>query len=84
MKRRDSISQKQIAGDLGVSQALVSMVLNGKRDNIGEDTYQRIWDHALKIGYRPKGMQLNGNRALTTNVGFVLRAGVRLHTQTQF
>ena len=60
------------------------MVLNGKRENISEDSYQRIWDHALKIGYRPKGMQLDGNRALATNVGFILRAGLRLHTQSNF
>ena len=43
---------QRIARDLDVSQALVSMVLNGKRQNINPDSYQRIWDHALKIGYR--------------------------------
>jgi len=58
------------------------MVLNGKRENISEDSYRRIWDHALKIGYRPKGMQLNGHT--TTNVGFILRSGLRLHTQSNF
>jgi LacI family transcriptional regulator len=84
VKRKESVSQLQIARDLGVSQALVSMVLNGKRENINEDTYRRIWDHALKIGYRPKGMQLSGNRALATNVGFILRSGLRLHTQSNF
>jgi len=62
----------------------VSMVLNGKRQNISADSYQRIWDHALKIGYRPKGMQLNGNGTLITNVGFILRSGLRLHTQSNF
>jgi len=60
------------------------MVLNGKRENISETSYQRIWDYALKIGYRPKGMQLNGHGSLTTNVGFILRAGLRLHTQSNF
>ena len=84
MKKKASVSQQRIAQDLGVSQALVSMVLNGKRQNISADSYQRIWDHALKIGYRPKGMQINGNGSLATNVGFILRAGLRLHTQTQF
>jgi LacI family transcriptional regulator len=84
VKKVESISQQQIARDLGVSQALVSMVLNGKRENISEESYRRIWDHALKIGYRPKGMQLSGNRALATNVGFILRAGLRLHTQSNF
>src|SRR5437867_10560558 len=84
VKKKDSVSQQRIARDLGVSQALVSMVLNGKRDNISEESYQRIWDHALKIGYRPKGMQLNSNGTLTTNVGFTMRAGVRLHSQSDF
>lgn len=60
------------------------MVLNGMRQNISADSYRRIWDHALKIGYRPKGMQLNGDGALVTNVGFILRSGLRLHTQSSF
>jgi LacI family transcriptional regulator len=84
VSRKETVSQQRIARDLGVSQALVSMVLNGKRENINPTSYRRIWDYALKIGYRPKGMQLEGNRGQITNVGFVLRAGVRLHTQTQF
>jgi LacI family transcriptional regulator len=83
-KKRGKISQQRIAQDLGVSQALVSLVLNGKRENISEESYQRIWNHALKIGYRPKGMTLSGGRAPATNVGFILRAGVRLHTQSNF
>src|SRR5712671_5701197 len=84
VKKKEDVSQQQIARDLGVSQALVSMVLNGKRENISEDSYRRIWDHALKIGYRPKGMQLNGSGGLNTNVGFILRSGLRLHTQSNF
>jgi LacI family transcriptional regulator len=83
-KKRENISQQRIARDLGVSQALVSLVLNGKRENISEDSYQRIWNHALKIGYRPKGMKLSGNQAPATSVGFILRAGLRLHTQSNF
>jgi LacI family transcriptional regulator len=84
VKKSESVSQQRIADDLGVSQALVSMVLNGKRENISPDSYQRIWDHALKIGYRPKGMQISGNGGLTTAVGFILRSGLRLHTQSNF
>lgn len=79
-----SFSQQQIARDLGVSQALVSLVLNGKEDNISRETYDRIWKYAVKVGYRPKGMQINGSQAQTTNVGFILRAGVRLYTQSNF
>lgn len=78
------VSQQKIARDLGVSQALVSLVLNGKRENISEESYKKIWDYALKLGYRPKGMQAAGNHLLTRNVGFILRAGLRLHTQSNF
>ena len=83
MKDR-SVSQQRIARDLGVSQALVSLVLNGKRENISEESYKRIWDYAVKMGYRPKGMQLGQNSAAVTSVGFILRAGLRLYTQSNF
>lgn len=84
VKKREGISQQRIARELGVSQALVSLVLNGKRENISEESYQRIWNHALKIGYRPKGMQLLNDQTPATSVGFILRAGLRLHTQSNF
>jgi LacI family transcriptional regulator len=83
MKGR-SISQQRIARDLGVSQALVSLVLNGKRENISDASYQRIWQYAVKRGYRPKGMQANGNGLAAKSVGFILRAGLRLYTQSNF
>jgi LacI family transcriptional regulator len=79
-----SVSQQRIARDLGVSQALVSLVLNGKRENISEESYKRIWDYAMKMGYRPKGMQLGANAAALTNIGFILRSGLRLYTQSNF
>lgn len=81
MKARP-ISQQRIARDLGVSQALVSLVLNGKRENISADVCDRIWNYAVKMGYRPKGMQVDS--IATRNVGFILRAGLRLHTQSNF
>jgi len=83
-RKRENISQQRIAHDLGVSQALVSLVLNGKRENISEESYHRIWNHAIKIGYRPKGMQLAGDQVPATSIGFLLRAGLRLHTQSNF
>jgi LacI family transcriptional regulator, galactose operon repressor len=83
MKGR-SISQQRIARDLGVSQALVSLVLNGKRENISDESYQRIWQYAVKRGYRPKGMRANGNALTANSVGFILRAGLRLYSQSNF
>ncbi|HMP83930.1 MAG TPA: LacI family DNA-binding transcriptional regulator [Verrucomicrobiota bacterium] len=84
MKQRESISQQRIARDLGVSQALVSLVLNGKRENISPESYERIWNYALKLGYRPKGMKLGGEIVTSKGVGFILRTGLRLHTQSNF
>ncbi len=86
MGRVTRISQTKLAKDLGVSQALVSMVLNGRRENISPETYQRIWDHALSLGYQPKGMKLGQSPAgtLQRQVGFVLRSGLNIHTQGSY
>lgn len=75
------VSQKEIARDLGVSQGLVSLVLNGRRRNIRPLTYERIWRYALQVGYRPRGIQLaaapEGPRS--SQIGFILRAPLRLY-----
>jgi LacI family transcriptional regulator len=86
MGRVTRISQTKLAKDLGVSQGLVSMVLNGRRENISPDTYQRIWDHAISLGYKPKGMKLEQSPTETRQrqVGFVLRAGHNIHTQGSY
>lgn len=80
------VSQQRIAKDLGLSQALVSMVLNGRREGISEESYRRIWEHALSLGYQPKGMRvsLNGETTKQIHVGFVLRSGLALHTQSNY
>ncbi len=80
------ISQQRIAKDLGLSQALVSMVLNGRKDGISEESYRRIWEHAIGLGYQPKGMRLpaNGDATRQIHVGFVLRSGLALHTQSNY
>ncbi|MEX0321589.1 MAG: LacI family DNA-binding transcriptional regulator [Puniceicoccaceae bacterium] len=80
------ISQVQIAKELGVSQSLVSIVLNGRKEGIAESTYDRIWDFALKNGYSPKGMKLPegaGQSAMRT-VGYFLRAPLRLANKSNF
>lgn len=80
------ISQQRIAKDLGLSQALVSMVLNGRKDGISEESYRRIWEHAIDLGYQPKGMRVvgNGEQTRQIHVGFVLRSGLALHTQSNY
>ncbi|MEX1119251.1 MAG: LacI family DNA-binding transcriptional regulator [Terrimicrobiaceae bacterium] len=80
------ISQQQIARDLGVSQTLVSMVLNGRKKGVSEESYERIWEHARRSGYRPKGIapELISTRPVTKSVGFILRAGAKLYSQSPF
>jgi LacI family transcriptional regulator len=79
------VSQTQLAAELGISQALVSLVLNGRRQGISPDTYDRIWAHALARGYHPKGMRLASSPArLARQVGFILRAPLRLHTLSSY
>jgi LacI family transcriptional regulator len=80
------ISQHRIASDLNLSQALVSMVLSGRKERVSEDSYRRIWEHALNLGYRPKGMRAPRitDSLGFKQVGFILRAGVALHTQNNY
>ena len=80
------ISQTLLARELGISQALVSLVLNGRRQGINAETYDRIWAHAVKRGYHPKGMQPAAAPSATRGrqIGIVLRAPLRLNTPTMY
>ena len=77
------ISQSQIAKELGVSQSLVSLVLNGRRDNVSDESYNRIWTLAGEKGYVPRGMQPNHAPDIRRSyVGLVLRSGLKLATES--
>jgi LacI family transcriptional regulator len=80
------ISQIEIARGLGVSQSLVSIVLNGRKEGISPATYERIWDYALSNGYSPKGMKLPDGVGQETMraVGYFLRAPLRLANTSNF
>ncbi len=81
MPRPKKISQTQLAQELGISQALVSLTLNGRKAGINTETYDRIWAHAVKRGYRPKGMHPAASPAAQAQqIGIVLRAPLRLNT----
>jgi LacI family transcriptional regulator len=83
--RPKKVSQTQLAKELGISQALVSLVLNGRRQGISAETYDRIWAHAVKRGYHPKGMHLASSpTAQPRQVGIILRAPMRLNTPTMY
>ncbi len=79
------VSQTQLARELGISQALVSLVLNGRRQGISPETYDRIWAQAVKRGYHPKGMRLESSPVTQARqVGIILRAPLRLNTPTMY
>lgn len=86
MPKLRRISQTQLARDLGVSQALVSLVLNGRQEGISPETYKRIWSHAASCGYQPKGMKLERlpREARQRQVGIVLRSKLNIHTQGSY
>ena len=73
------ISQSQIAKELGVSQSLVSLVLNGRREGVSDKSYKEIWEVAVANGYAPRGMQaVHSPGARRNYVGIVHRAGIKL------
>ena len=87
MPGKKKISQQKIAEELGVSQSLVSIVLNGRTEGISERSYRRIWDYALANGYQPKGMRINhlsNGSAQATAMGFFLRAPLKLANSSNF
>lgn len=80
------ISQTQIANELGYSQALVSMALNGRKKGISATAYDRIWKYALEHGYSPRGMVINtdNSAAREATVGYVLRSPLKLANKSNF
>lgn len=86
MHAKKKVSQQKIAQDLDISQALVSLALNGRKDGINLETYNKIWAHALSLGYEPKGMKLAQTpaEARQKQVGFILRAGLTIHNQGSY
>jgi LacI family transcriptional regulator len=86
MRPRKKISQTQLAKDLGVSQALVSLALNGRSVGINPETYKRIWERAVSLGYLPKGMRVDStpDSARVRQIGFILRAPLRLYIPSTY
>jgi LacI family transcriptional regulator len=86
VRPRKKISQTQLAKELGVSQALVSLALNGRSIGINPDTYKRIWERAVSLGYLPKGMRVDStpDSARVRQIGFILRAPLRLYIPSTY
>ncbi|AOS44208.1 Maltose regulon regulatory protein MalI [Lacunisphaera limnophila] len=86
MRPKKKISQTLLAKELGVSQALVSLALNGRSAGINPDTYQRIWDRAISQGYLPKGMRVDSTPEASRlgQIGYILRAPLRLYIPSTY
>lgn len=86
MRPKKKISQTLLARELGVSQALVSLALNGRSAGINPDTYQRIWDRAISEGYLPKGMRVDSTPEASRvgQIGYILRAPLRLYIPSTY
>ena len=76
----------QIARELGYSQALVSMVLNGRKKGISKTAYGRIWDYAIRHGYSPRGMRMDSIRGTSRSktIGYILRSPLKLANKSNF
>lgn len=73
MKKRTSVTQKQIAQQMGVSQTLVSLVLNGSYDvTINHDTRQRVLALAEEMGYVPQAAAKSLVEGLSNHIAIVL------------
>jgi LacI family transcriptional regulator len=86
VRPKKKISQTHLAKELGVSQALVSLALNGRSVGINPDTYKRIWDHAINLGYLPKGMRVEStpDASRVRQIGYILRAPLRLYIPSTY
>lgn len=84
--KKKRISQAQIAKEIGCSQALVSMALNGHTKGISEKTYNAIRELAAQQGYAPKGMKIEGNigELQQRTIGYILRSPLKLANKSNF
>jgi LacI family transcriptional regulator len=82
------ITQKELALQLGVSQTLVSMVLNGRQEGISPKRFKMIWNKALEAGYSPRGMDISQIKSDASRepgeVGILIRSGVSLNLKSNF
>lgn len=69
------ITQKDIAGKLGISRSLVSRAIAGTAKDIGasEETVRKILQTASKCGYVPNAAALSLRGASTMTVGVVVK-----------
>lgn len=69
-----TVSLKDIAGQLGVSTALVSIVLNNRGDEKGvsAETQRKVWDLAGKLNYRPNQVARSLRLGNSKTIGLII------------
>lgn len=73
MKKRTSVTQKEIAKKAGVSQTLVSLALNGSYDvTLSEETREKVLEVARELGYVPQAAAKSLKKGRSSNIGLVL------------
>ncbi|MDQ8186752.1 LacI family DNA-binding transcriptional regulator [Pelagicoccus sp. SDUM812002] len=80
------VSQAQIAREAGCSQALVSLILNGRTKGIARKSLENVRRIAAQHGYSPRGMkldELNSSEHIKT-VGYILRSPLKLANKSNF
>src|SRR5690554_5237462 len=70
---RKRVSLKDIAGELGVSTAVVSFVLNDKYEGrVSETKAQQIRDTAKKLNYTPNQIAKSLKKDRTFTIGLII------------
>jgi len=77
-------SQRQIAEETGLSQALVSLVLNGKQEGVAKESQRKIWESAERLGYRTTHSHRPFDGTQIQTIGYVLRDPLRLASTSNF
>jgi DNA-binding LacI/PurR family transcriptional regulator len=73
MPKKTAVTQKEIARAAGVSQTVVSVVLNQSYEvAISEETRNRVMELANELGYVPQVAAQNLVRGHSSNIGMVL------------
>lgn len=73
MKKKSSVTQKEIARRAGVSQTVVSLALNNSYDvTLSEETRQRVLEVAHDLGYVPQAAAKALVQGQSANLGLVL------------
>ncbi|MDQ8179945.1 LacI family DNA-binding transcriptional regulator [Pelagicoccus sp. SDUM812005] len=84
-KPNKRVSQAQIAQEAGCSQALVSLILNGRTKGIAPKSLERVRQIAAQHGYAPRGMKLDDDAAeRIRTVGYILRSPLKLANKSNF